>query len=67
MSDTEAQKLISDVAFGVSLGIVPDVSSSQLYRIMMNTRPAILAQDSGVLQSQDRDAARAEMLRQVFS
>ena len=66
MSDAEAQKLISDVAFGVSLGIVPDVTSSSLYKIMMNTRPAIIAQDSGVLQSQDRDAARAEMLRQVF-
>lgn len=66
MSDAEAQKLISDVAFGVSLGIVPDVASSELYRIMMNTRPAIIAQDSGILQAQDRDAARAEMLRQVF-
>lgn len=67
MSDSEAQKLISDVAFGVSLGIVPDVTSSQLYRIMMNTRPAIIAQNSDILQAQDRDTARAEMLRQVFS
>jgi len=67
MTDAEAQKLISDVAFGVSLGIVSDVTSSQLYRIMMNTRPAIIAHESGLLQAQDRDAARAEMLRQVFS
>jgi protein arginine kinase len=67
MTDAEAQKLISDVAFGVSLGIVPEVTSGQLYRIMMNTRPAIIAHESGLLQGQDRDAARANMLRQVFS
>ena len=67
MSDVEAQKLISDVAFGVSLGIVPDVTSSQLYRIMMNTRPAIMAQNSGIMPPHDRDTARAEMLRLVFS
>ena len=67
ISDAEAQKLISDVAFGVSLGIVKDMTSGQLYRIMMNARPAILASASGPQQAQDRDAARADMLRQAFS
>jgi protein arginine kinase len=67
MSDAEAQKLISDVAFGVSLGIVTGVTSSELYRVMMNARPAIIAREGGLLQAQDRDAARADMLRQVFS
>jgi protein arginine kinase len=67
MSDAEAQKLISDVAFGVSLGFVPNVTSGQLYRIMMNARPAILALTGGLQQAQDRDAARADLLRQVFS
>ncbi len=68
LSDAEAQRLISDVAFGVSLGIVPDISSSSLYKVMMNTRPAIIAEQSGgQLKPHDRDAVRADMIRQVFS
>ena len=66
MSDNEAQKLISDVALGVSLGLVPNVTSGQLYKVMMNTRPATIAQICGVTKPQDRDVARADMLRQIF-
>ena len=66
MGDGEAQKLISDVAFGVSLGIVPQLSSCALYRVMMDTRPAIIAEEKGIIQQQQRDIARADMLRKVF-
>ena len=67
LGDAEAQKLVSDVAFGVSLGIVPDLKSSQLYKLMMNTRPAIIAQRYGHVNAADRDAERAEMIKQVFA
>ena len=66
MSDSEAQKLISDVALGVSLGIVPNVTSGQLYKVMMNTRPATIAKTCGLIKPQERDVARADMLRQIF-
>lgn len=67
MGDAEAQKLISDVAFGVSLGIVPRLSSSTLYEVMMNTRPAVIAEQYGCLQPLARDTVRADILRKVFS
>jgi protein arginine kinase len=67
MGDAEAQKLISDVAFGVSLGIVPGLTSSALYGLMMNTRPAVIAEQYGCLQPLARDTVRADILRKVFS
>ncbi len=67
MGDVEAQKLISDVAFGVSLGIVPGLTSSALYEVMMNTRPAVIAEQYGCPQPAARDTVRADILRKVFS
>jgi protein-arginine kinase len=67
LGDAEAQKLISDVAFGVSLGIVPNLTSSQLYKVMMSTRPAIIAERYGQLNAADRDVVRADIIKQVFS
>lgn len=67
LNDAEAQKLVSDVAFGVSLGIVEGPSSSRLYKAMMDTRPAIIAQRHGNLNAADRDVMRAEMIKQVFA
>lgn len=66
MSDAEAQKLISDVAFGASLGIVPRLTASGLYKVMMDTRPAIIAERLDDAQPQQRDIARADVLREVF-
>jgi protein arginine kinase len=66
MSDAEAQRLISDVAFGASLGIVQGVSASSLYRVMMDTRPAIIAESADDAQPQQRDIIRASVLRKVF-
>ena len=67
MGDMEAQKLISDVAFGVSLGIVPGLTSSALYEVMMNTRPAVIAEQYGCPQPMARDTVRADILRKVFN
>lgn len=67
MGDAEAQKLISDAAFGVSLGIVPGLTSSALYEVMMNTRPAVIAEQYGCPQPLERDTVRADILRKVFS
>lgn len=67
MTDAEAQKLISDVAFGVSLGIFKGISGSVLYRVMMDTRPAILAEHNDNMQPQQRDVIRADILRKVFN
>jgi protein arginine kinase len=67
MSDSEAQKLISDVAFGASLGIVPRLTASSLYKVMMDTRPAIIAERLDDAQPQQRDIARADVLREVFN
>jgi protein arginine kinase len=67
MGAGEAQRLISDVAFGVSLGIIDTVSSSAMYRLMMDTRPAVIAEKYGQNSSQNRDVLRANILRDVFN
>ena len=67
MGYAEAQKLISDVALGVSLGIVEGLKSSDLYALMMDSRPAVMAQESTGLSLQQRDIKRADLLRQVFN
>jgi protein arginine kinase len=67
ISDSEAQKLISDVAFGVSLGIVPHLTAGSLYKVMMDTRPAIMAERLDDSQPLKRDIARADILREVFN
>ncbi len=67
IGDAEAQKLLSDVAFGVSLGIVEGITSGELYEVMMNTRPAIIAQRDGHINPAERDAARAEIIKKVLT
>ncbi len=67
MSDAEAQKLVSDVAFGTSLGIVSGFTASSLYKVMMDTRPAIIAEKTDDPQKQNRDIVRANVLREVFN
>ncbi|MBT3319072.1 MAG: protein arginine kinase [Clostridia bacterium] len=67
MGYNEAQKLISDVALGVALGIVPKITSSELYSVMMDSRPAIIAEQKGKMTPQQRDIIRANMIRKVFN
>ena len=67
MGDAEAQRLISDVAFGVSLGIYQGLSASALYQVMMDTRPAILAENNEDIQPRQQDVIRADILRNVFN
>lgn len=67
MGYTEAQKLISDVALGVALKIVPKITSSELYSVMMDSRPAIIAEANATMTPQQRDIVRANMIRTVFN
>ena len=66
VSDAEAQKLISDVAFGASLNIVRGLSVGTLYRVMMDIRPAVIAEKYGINQPNQRDVFRANILRDTF-
>jgi len=67
MGSGESQRMISDVAFGVSIGVVKDISSGTLYRIMMDTRPAVIAEKYGQKSVQNRDVLRASILRDFFN
>jgi protein arginine kinase len=66
ISDGEAQKLISDVAFGASIKIVHGLTAGKLYKVMMDIRPAIIAEKYGMVQPQQRDVFRADILREAF-
>ncbi len=67
MGHVEAQKLISDVALGVALGIVPKIASSELHSVMMDSRPAIIEEANEMMTPQERDIVRADMIRKVFN
>lgn len=64
----EALKLISDVRLGVSMGIINNVSISDLNNIMVLCQPATLQRVCGKqLNQTERDVSRAQLIRQKLS
>lgn len=60
----EAAQRLSDVRLGVHLGILPQVDVQTLNELMVSTQPGFLQQTYGeVLQPEQRDVTRAEMIR----
>ena len=66
MSDAEAQKLLSDLALGVSLDIIKGITCGRIYQLMMDVRPAVIAEKAKTGTPQRRDIARADMIRKAI-
>lgn len=66
ISTEELTGLLSNVRFGVSLGIINDVNVKSLNEIMVTTRPAHIV-EKGVTTAFERDVKRAEMIKEILS
>lgn len=66
ISTDELSGLISNVRFGVSLGIIDDVKTNKLNEIMIVTRPAHVM-ESGAENPTERDVKRAEVIKSILN
>jgi protein arginine kinase len=68
ISTNEMTKCISYVNMGLSMGLLKNISHEKLYSLIINTRPASLAIDSGkVLPENIRDEKRAALVRNALA
>ncbi len=64
MNSLECMKLLSDIRLGVYLSIIEDIPIQLLNEIMIETQTASIQRNCGKeLGAEERDAARAEMIR----
>lgn len=64
ISSKEVMEHLSSVRLGVGLDLVSDVTYARIHELMVSTRPAHLQKRmGGPMDSQERDIARAEVIR----
>jgi len=64
ISSKEVMEHLSAIRLGISLELVPDVTYGRIHELMISTRPAHLQKRmGGPMDSQERDIARAEVIR----
>jgi protein arginine kinase len=67
MSSEEAVTLLSDVRFGIALGLLQGVDETNINRIQSMIGPASIQKAQGrTLSAQERDVARAEIIRELL-
>lgn len=67
LSSEEFMQLISNVRLGVSTGILTGISYDTINRLLMETQPATMSlSKGGNLTAEQRDAARAELVRKAL-
>ena len=64
MSSSEAMKRLSEVRFGVELGIIKDVSLEKLNEITYEILPANIIKNYNITDTAERDLKRAEIIRE---
>ena len=64
MSNDESNKLLSNVRFGVSLGIIKDISLDLINSLIVELQPAtLMINQNKNMTPQERDIVRAKILR----
>jgi len=67
MPSEEAASLLSDIRFGLSLGLLPHVAHSDVNRILALIGPASIQKAKGKLMTpEERDSARATIIRELL-
>ncbi len=66
MTSNEAMNLLSDVRWGINLGIIKDIDLETLSEAMYKTLPANIAKTCNTTNSIERDLKRSEVLRNNF-
>lgn len=64
MSSSEAMKRLSEVRFGVELGIIKDISLEKLNEITYEILPANIVKNYNITDTAERDLKRAEIIRE---
>ena len=64
MSSSEAMKRLSEVRFGVELGIIKDISLENLNEITYEILPANIIKNYNITDTAERDLKRAEIIRE---
>lgn len=64
MTSSEAMKKISEVRFGIELGIIKDVSLEKLNEITYEILPANIIKNYNITDANERDLKRAEIIRE---
>ena len=67
MQSKEMMDRLSDVRFGIGLGIIDDADYTTLNDIMICASPAHISADFGIDGAVERDVKRAEMLREALN
>jgi protein arginine kinase len=67
ISSVEGLKLISDVLFGLDLGIIKDISSKKLLELQTQIQPGNLQKNAGKpMEEEEQDILRSEMIRECL-
>lgn len=66
MQSKEMMERLSDVRFGIGLGIIDDVDYKTLNNIMITASPAHISADHGIDGAFERDVRRAEIIRKAL-
>lgn len=67
LSNDEAMKRISDLRFGIEMGIIENIGFDTINRLMIEIQPATLMKNVGKkLSSKERDQIRAELVRSAL-
>lgn len=66
MSSKEGMSLISDLRFGVKLGIIKDISYEKINEIMYAILPATLTKNNNIMSAAERDIKRAEVIKEML-
>ncbi len=66
LSSEEMMNLISRVKLGVSMGILKNIPKQLPMEILIETQPAFLQKNNGIMTPEDRDICRAEFIREKF-
>ncbi len=66
LSSGEAINLISDVRWGINLGIIKNINLETLSKGFYDTLPATITKNHNLFTPLERDLKRAEMLHEIF-
>lgn len=66
LSSDEAMKLVSDVRWGINLGILKNINLEALSRVWYNTLPANLTKTYNTANATERDLKRAELFAEAL-
>lgn len=67
LSSSEATKLISDVRWGINLGIIKNIDLESLSKVFYDTLPATIVKNHNLSTVLERDLKRAELIGEILN